>query len=275
MDPGGHGIFDFIHRDPKTYFPDLLGLARRGRDQDDLGSATCVLPISKAARSATPAQGPGLLADPRGARHPGHRSSRCRPTTRRPRRSSGRSPAWGRPTSSATYGIFNYYTTEATEREPGHRRSARSTRSTSSATGWRPSCPGPINSFKKERAGPERPFKVFLDPSNAVAKIVLHGPGVHPARRRSGAAGSTSASRSSRPRACRGICTVLPQGGPAAVQALRVAGQHRPGLPALPISTPAGYAEGAGSSHSARSSPRACRPTRAPWTTASWTRRSS
>ena len=39
MDPGGHGIFDFIHRDPRTLLPELsMSKARPSRDKLKLGS---------------------------------------------------------------------------------------------------------------------------------------------------------------------------------------------------------------------------------------------
>ncbi|MCK7482409.1 MAG: alkaline phosphatase family protein [Candidatus Moduliflexus flocculans] len=91
MDPGGHAIFDFFNRDPKTYVPVFSATETLGRAEDRPHRQDRHPPIGRP--GPQPAQGPGLLADPRGARASRPRSSRCPPTTRRSSRSSGRSPA--------------------------------------------------------------------------------------------------------------------------------------------------------------------------------------
>jgi len=45
MDPGGHGIYDFVHRDPKTMFP-YLSMSRAVPAGRSLGIGSWVLPLS-------------------------------------------------------------------------------------------------------------------------------------------------------------------------------------------------------------------------------------
>jgi len=171
MDPGGHGIFDFIHRDPKTYFP-YLSTSRVEGAKKTISIGDFVLPVSKGEIEllrkgkafwqileehdipATVVQIP----------------SNFPPAATKQRTLSG----MGTPDVLGTYGIFNFYTTQATELKPdiggGKINLVRVVDNVVEAA-----IPGPRNSFKKQREYPSVPFKVFLDPSNPVAKIVVDG----------------------------------------------------------------------------------------------------
>ena len=81
MDPGGHGIFDFVHRDPKTYLP----ISSATPPVDDPGTALelfgYVLPAARRRRSVNNRGGTpfwDLLVEPAST----SRSTACPATTR-------------------------------------------------------------------------------------------------------------------------------------------------------------------------------------------------
>ncbi len=45
MDPGGHGIYDFVHRDPKTYFP-IMSMAEAVPSERTLSFGSWVIPLT-------------------------------------------------------------------------------------------------------------------------------------------------------------------------------------------------------------------------------------
>ena len=67
LDPGGHGIFDFIHRDPKTMAP-FLSTTRTEPPSRFVSLGKWQLPLT-AGRVELLRQGPGFLGRARGARH--------------------------------------------------------------------------------------------------------------------------------------------------------------------------------------------------------------
>lgn len=168
-DPGGHGIFDFMHRDPQTYIPIFSGTSSEE-------AKTTV----KVGKWILPLRGGSIKNLRRGhafwqvleendipatvfkmpANYP--------PVETRQRTLSG----MGTPDLAGSYGRFNYYTTKFTEINEdvgggrvhevyviGNRVEAK--------------LPGPINTFKLGRPDAEIDFKVFLDPVNPVAKIII------------------------------------------------------------------------------------------------------
>ena len=167
MNPGGHGIFDFIHRDPKTMFP-YLSTSVTEAPESTITVGEWVIPLSsgevKLLRqgkafweyltengvSATVFRVPANFPTVEGHAH----------------QLSG----MGTPDIQGTYGTFSYYTDEKTDRfedisggrvfpvsiENGRFKSA---------------LPGPKNSFRKDSPETNVEFTVYIDPDNPVAKI--------------------------------------------------------------------------------------------------------
>lgn len=171
MDPSNHGIFDFMHRDPEIYLPVFSGtLSQEPKKKISLGQ--WVLPLTggqikllrkgKAFWQILEEQDiPSVIS-----RMP----SNYPPAPTAQKTLSG----MGTPDIMGSYGIFNYYTTEPGEINPdigggrihqvyviGHQVEA--------------SLPGPVNTFRRDRPEAVVDFKVYLDPVNPVAKIVISG----------------------------------------------------------------------------------------------------
>jgi predicted AlkP superfamily phosphohydrolase/phosphomutase len=169
--PGGHGIFDFIHRDPKTYIPTFSASATEGSTKT-IRLGNILFPIkSGTVRNLRRGKAFWQILEEHDvpatvfkipANYP--------PVASRQRTFSG----MGTPDLKGTYGTLNYYTTESKFVNEdiggalvhqvyviGNRVDAK--------------LPGPINSFKPERLDVEIDFKVYIDPSNPVARISIQG----------------------------------------------------------------------------------------------------
>ncbi|MFC2164790.1 alkaline phosphatase family protein [Acidobacteriota bacterium] len=169
MNPGGHGIFDFLHRDPKNYIPvssatyssDAGKMLSLGNYQFPLSGGEIKNQIGGKAfwqileEHEVPAT---IFKIP----------SNYPPLPTKQRTLSGMNT----PDLMGTHGICNYYTTESARINDdiggarihevyviGNRVEAR--------------LPGPINSFKRDNPETFIDFKVFIDPVNAVAKISI------------------------------------------------------------------------------------------------------
>jgi len=170
-DPGGHGIYDFIHRDPKTYFPvpsgtETTGAARTVR----LGKY--VLPIkSPEVRNLRRGRAFWQILEDNGIPSTIFKM----PANYPPVASNERTIAgMGTPDLLGSYGTLQYYTTEAKEvnEDIGGARVARvfviGSRVESVIA-------GPKNTFLESAPDSEIAFKVDLDPTNPVAKISIQG----------------------------------------------------------------------------------------------------
>ena len=167
--PGGHGIFDFIHRDPKTYFPifsasETVGAAKTIR----LGNY--VLPI-KGGEVRNLRKGRAfwqVLEDHDIPATLFKMPANYPPVATRQRTLAG----MGTPDLYGNYNTFHFFTTEVKDLNEdvgggeihqvyviGHRVDAK--------------IPGPKNTFRKGEPDSFVDLKVNLDPSNPVAKIVL------------------------------------------------------------------------------------------------------
>lgn len=167
MDPGGHGIFDFMHRDPQSYIP-IFSASATEEAKRTLKVGGLVLPLSGArvknlilARAfwqcleeydipATVFKMP----------------SNYPPLPTKQRTLSG----MGTPDIKGYYGLFNYYTTQPTEINEdiggGRIHRVHVVNHTVEAE-----LPGPTNTFRQERPESKVEFKVNLDPAQPVAKI--------------------------------------------------------------------------------------------------------
>jgi len=171
-DPGGHGIYDFLTRDPKTYIPEFSATetdaARR-----TLRIGNTVLPLSG-----------GRVRNLRGGRafwqvledHDVPATviripSNYPPVPTRQLTLSGMNT----PDIKGSYGIFNYYTNEPrglVEEAGGGGRVHEVYVIGNRVEG---KLPGPNNSFRADGPEMEIDFKVFIDPVNPVAKVVIQG----------------------------------------------------------------------------------------------------
>lgn len=169
MNPGGHAIFDFLHRDKENYMMTLSGAATSS-GQKTISIGNLVLPLSggKVEQQRKGRAFWQILEDydiPATVfKMPGNYP----PAPTKQRTLSGMNT----PDILGSNGIFNYYTTVGQEINQdvgggrihevyviGNQVDAR--------------LPGPPNTFKKEVPDTYIDFKVYLDPQNPVAKIAI------------------------------------------------------------------------------------------------------
>jgi predicted AlkP superfamily phosphohydrolase/phosphomutase len=172
MDPGGHGIFDFVHRDPKTYMP-VFSASETLSGGRSIRIGDIVLPLSGGeVRNLRKGRAFWQTLEEHDvpttifkipANYP--------PVDTKQRTLSG----MGTPDIKGTYGIFNYYTNEYLDisQEAGGGGRVHEVYVIGNRVEAR--LPGPVNTFRKDAPEAEVDFQVFLDPSNPVAKIVLQG----------------------------------------------------------------------------------------------------
>jgi predicted AlkP superfamily phosphohydrolase/phosphomutase len=169
MDPGGHGIFDFIHRDPKTLTP-YLSTSRVEASGKTIQLGEWVFPLSGGQVS--------LLRKGRAfweiLEDKGIPTSISRiPANFPPVEAGGRSlSGMGTPDIQGTYGTFSFYTDHPPDNaetfsggriyqvtELNHRIEAR--------------LYGPINTFRAQPAPANVEFAVWIDPEHKVVKLVI------------------------------------------------------------------------------------------------------
>ncbi len=167
--PGGHGIFDFIHRDPKNYWP-VFSAALTEEAKKTIRVGNWILPI-KGGVVRNLRKGKAFWQILEEHDIPAtilKMPSNYPPVPSRQKTFSG----LGTPDLLGNYNSFRYYTTEPKEIKEdigggsvhpvyviGNRVDAK--------------LPGPVNTFKKDRPEAVIEFKVFLDPKNPVAKVVI------------------------------------------------------------------------------------------------------
>jgi len=169
--PGGHGIFDFMHRDPKNYMPVFSGTESTG-PKSTVKIGNWVLPIrggqvrnlrrGRAFWKVLEEHDIPSVVFKMPANYP--------PVETRQKTLSG----MGTPDIKGSYGIFNFYTNDPNLSKGlvsggrinevfviGNRVEAR--------------LPGPTNTFLKEPEEAAVDFRVFIDPEKPVAKISIQG----------------------------------------------------------------------------------------------------
>ena len=169
MNPGGHAIFDFIHRDPENYIPEFSA-SRTTEAKKTIKIGNLVLPLSG---GEVKLQRKGkafwqILEDYDIPATVFKIPSNYPPASTKQKTISG----MGTPDILGSYGIFNYYTTEYEELKEdigggrihevyviGNKVEAK--------------LPGPRNTFKKDRPESTIDFKISIDPLNPVAKISI------------------------------------------------------------------------------------------------------
>jgi len=236
--PGGHAIFDFLHRDPENYIPKFSASATE-EAKKTIKIGNLVLPLS-GGEVKNLRKGKAfwqVLEDYDIPATVFKIPSNYPPVLTKQRTISG----MGTPDITGSPGEFNYYTTEPTELKEDigggeiHEVYVIGNRVESLL-------PGPVNSFKKDRPKSGIDFKVFLDPVNPVAKIVIQD---HEFILKEGEWSDWKRVQFTMipTQSARGICKFyLKQVRPEFklyISPINI----DPGAPALPISTPEEYAE--------------------------------
>jgi predicted AlkP superfamily phosphohydrolase/phosphomutase len=169
MDPGGHGIYDFIHRTPADYIP-FLSTSRVQESKLSVRLGNYVFPISggKAELLRGGRAFWQILEDYDVPATIVQIPSNFPPAPTSQRTLSG----MGTPDIQGTYGIFSFYTTQKLELEPdiggGKITSVRLDNNC-----FKSVLEGPANSFRKSGVLTQIPFQVFVDPVSPVAKIQI------------------------------------------------------------------------------------------------------
>jgi len=168
-DPGGHGIFDFMHRDPNTYFPIFSAtLSTEGKRALRVGNL--VLPLS-GGEVKNLMQGRTfwqVLDDHDIPATIFKIPSNYPPVPTRQRTISG----MGTPDLKGSYGISTFFTTDPGIPK-GELSGGRVYEVFVIGNRVEAQLPGPVNTFKKGRPEALLDFQVFIDPKNPVAKVVL------------------------------------------------------------------------------------------------------
>ena len=169
LNPGGHGIFDFLSRDPQYYLPDFSS-TKTSDSNKTINIGNLVLPLSGGTIENL-MKGRAfwqILEDHDIPATVFKMPSNFPPVETKQRTLSG----MGTPDITGSLGEFNYYTTKITELQEdigggeihevyviGNQVEAK--------------LPGPKNAFKKNQPESSLDFKVFIDPVNPIAKIVI------------------------------------------------------------------------------------------------------
>jgi predicted AlkP superfamily phosphohydrolase/phosphomutase len=171
-DPGDHGIFDFIHRDPQTYTPIFSASATTGATKT-VRVGNIILPLS-GGHVANLRRGRAfwqILEDHDISSTVFKIPSNYPPVGTKQRTISG----MGTPDILGAYGIFNYYTNEYREISQEAGGGGRVHEVYVIGNRVEAQLPGPRNSFRRDSPESAIDFKVYIDPRNPVAKIVIQG----------------------------------------------------------------------------------------------------
>lgn len=169
--PGGHGIFDFLARDPKA--PTIVpyhSTARAEAAGAPLSVGKWKIPLSSG-RMQNLRRGPTFWLE---LEKQGIPCTVLRvPANFPPSESEATSlSGMGTPDLQGGYGSFTFFTDDRTRRA-GEVSGGRIVRVTVRDHVVECSLPGPVNSFVEGDAQAEIPFVVYLDPERPLAKIVI------------------------------------------------------------------------------------------------------
>ena len=168
--PGGHGIFDFIHRDTQTYIPTFSASATEGAKKT-VRLGNIIFPLSggsvknlrkgKAFWQILEEQDIPATIFKIPSNYP--------PVKTKQRTLSG----MGTPDLKGSYGIFNYYTNESKQVTSEVGGGGRVHEVYIIGNRVEAKLPGPDNSFREGSPETSVDFRVHIDPRNPVAKIVI------------------------------------------------------------------------------------------------------
>jgi predicted AlkP superfamily phosphohydrolase/phosphomutase len=169
MDPGGHGIFDFIHRDPATYLP-RFSTALVSEPDKTLSLGDWIIPLSRG-KTELLRKGTAFwqLLEPSDVPYTIFRiPANFPPTDSRHETLSG----MGTPDILGSYGTFSFYTDDDAYRSldvsGGEVYMVRVEDNRVAASLY-----GPENSLRRDRPVLERPFTVDIDPEHDAAKFTV------------------------------------------------------------------------------------------------------
>jgi len=167
MDPGGHGIFDFIHRNPANRMP-FSSMAEISEPAHALTLGPFVLPLSKG-QVRTLRKGPAfwqLLAEHEVPTTVVRMPANFPPAACKARTLAG----MGTPDLQGTFGTFTFFTDDPQE---GTRDVTGGHIVDVQLQGYRAvlSIEGPVNMLRKERPRSSVPLIVNIDPIEPVARV--------------------------------------------------------------------------------------------------------
>ena len=167
--PGGHGIFDFMSRDPKSYIPIFSASASEGSPKT-VRIGNIILPLKGGTvRNLRRGSAFWQVLEEHGIPSTIYKMpANYPPSASNQRTLSG----MGTPDIMGAYGICNYYTTalQSVNEDIG---GARVHEVYVIGNRVDAKLPGPVNTFKVDRPESFIDFKVYIDPENPVVKIVL------------------------------------------------------------------------------------------------------
>jgi predicted AlkP superfamily phosphohydrolase/phosphomutase len=172
MDPGGHAIFDFIHRDPKTYIPIFSSTETLGAGKTVRLGKTLIPLSSGRVRSLRKGKTFWQVLEDAGVPSTVFKM----PTNYPPAETKQRTLAgMNTPDIRGTYGWFRYYTDDPPSlvQEAGGGGEVHDVYVVGNRV--EAELPGPVNSLKTDRPDTVIPFQVFIDPQNAAAKVRIQG----------------------------------------------------------------------------------------------------
>jgi predicted AlkP superfamily phosphohydrolase/phosphomutase len=171
QDPGGHGIFDFIHRDPRTLEP-YLSTSRVEPSRHTLPIGNWRIPLTSG-RTVLLRHGRAFWEYLDEKRIPTliyRMPANFPPVPTRARSLSG----MGTPDVLGTYGTFSFYTDDPYS-AVGSVNGGRVYAVKAEDSVVRASLFGPYNSFRKGEPQSSIPFRVAVDPENAAAEVAVAG----------------------------------------------------------------------------------------------------
>jgi predicted AlkP superfamily phosphohydrolase/phosphomutase len=169
MNAGGHGIFDFIHRDPKT-FQLYFSSSRVGGPKHNLTIGNWVIPLGSGSADQL-RQGKAfwqILDEHRVPNSVFRIPANFPPVPAKGKTFSG----MGTPDLRGTYGTFSFYTDDPMA-TPGPVEGGQVIPVQVENSRVQANLIGPDNTFRKGAPAATEPFTVVIDPLEAVAKISL------------------------------------------------------------------------------------------------------
>jgi predicted AlkP superfamily phosphohydrolase/phosphomutase len=171
LNPGGTGIYDFIHRDPHTLQPRFsIASVEAPRHVVNLGNWSLPLSPGKATLLRHGKAFWQILDENGIPATVDHMPVNFPPVESRERTLAG----MGTPDMEGTYGVFSFYTSDPLE-EPGERSGGHVYEVEPQDNKVSAKLFGPPNTFRKGNPLVPADFTVWLDPTEPVAKIEIQG----------------------------------------------------------------------------------------------------
>ena len=172
MDPGGHAIFDFFNRDPKTYVPVFSATETSGSSKT-IRIGKTVIPLSGGQiRNLRKGRAFWQILEDAGVPATVFKM----PSNYPPVESKQRTLAgMNTPDLKGSYGMFSYFTNETKTITQEAGGGGHSYDVFVIGNRVEAELKGPVNTFRTDAPEAAVPFQVFIDPESAAAKIVVQG----------------------------------------------------------------------------------------------------